>query len=275
MGTNINFNKVLGISKGCNIILASTPPPALLLDTYPNAAVAYSLRQLRTAYTGAAIRVRRSSDNAEQDFGFSGNDLDTASLLTFCGAGNGFITTWYDQSVNGNNATQVAASIQPRIVNSGSLVTENGKVAINDYVGTLNYHLTLTTQVAGTDIYSFNVIRYNGTNNCLFGGQVNSTYVLIGQAGGTTPFSSVVATYRQNGSPITYATRDEIATNLVNQTLVTIDMNNSSWTQFKIGYRISGSSMYKVQEIVIFNSDQSVNQVGIETNINSYYNIYP
>jgi hypothetical protein len=27
-----------------------------------------------------------------------GNDLDTASLLTFCGAGNGFVTTWYDQS---------------------------------------------------------------------------------------------------------------------------------------------------------------------------------
>jgi hypothetical protein len=42
----------------------------LLLDTYPNAAVAYSLRKLRTAYSGSPIRVRRSVDNAEQDFGF-------------------------------------------------------------------------------------------------------------------------------------------------------------------------------------------------------------
>ena len=103
MGTNINLNKVLGVSKGCNITVASNPVTPLLLDTYPSAAVAYSLRKLRTDYSGNAIRVRRSSDNAEQDFGFSGNDLDTASLLTFCGACNGFITTWYDQSGNANN----------------------------------------------------------------------------------------------------------------------------------------------------------------------------
>ena len=42
-----------------------------LLDTYPNAAAAYSVRKLRTAYTGSAIRVRRSSDNAEQNIGFT------------------------------------------------------------------------------------------------------------------------------------------------------------------------------------------------------------
>jgi len=66
-----------------------------LLDTYPNAAVAYSLRKLRTAFMGSAIRVRRSSDNTEQDIGFVNNELDTSSLTTFCGAGNGFVTTWY------------------------------------------------------------------------------------------------------------------------------------------------------------------------------------
>lgn len=58
---------------------------SLLLDTYTGAAVAYSLRQLRTAYTGAAIRVRRSVDNAEQDIAFIGNDLDTQTMLDFVG----------------------------------------------------------------------------------------------------------------------------------------------------------------------------------------------
>jgi hypothetical protein len=43
----------------------------LLLDIYPNAAAAYSLRKLRNAYSGSAVRVRRSVDNAEQDFGFN------------------------------------------------------------------------------------------------------------------------------------------------------------------------------------------------------------
>ena len=93
---------ILGGNTGIYLASLAPPTPSLLLDTYPNAAVAYSLRKLRTDYSGNAIRVRRSSDNVEQDFGFVGNDLDTASLLTFCGVGNGFITTWYDQSTNAN-----------------------------------------------------------------------------------------------------------------------------------------------------------------------------
>lgn len=56
-----------------------------LLDSYPNAAVAYSLRKLRSAYSGNAIRVRRSNDNTEQDIAFSGNDLDTTTMLDFVG----------------------------------------------------------------------------------------------------------------------------------------------------------------------------------------------
>lgn len=59
--------------------------PSLLLDTYPNASVAYSLRKLRSDYTGSAIRVRRSVDNAEQDIAFVANELDTTTMLDFVG----------------------------------------------------------------------------------------------------------------------------------------------------------------------------------------------
>ena len=55
----------------------------LLLDLYPGAAAAYSLDQLNTSYSGAAIRVRRASDSTEQDIGFVDNELDTAALATF------------------------------------------------------------------------------------------------------------------------------------------------------------------------------------------------
>ena len=103
-----------------------------LLDTYPNAAAAYSLRKLRSAYTGYAIKVRRSSDNTEQDIGFSSSfGLDTSSLTSFCGASNGFITTWYDQSGNGNNATQSTAANQPQIVSGGTVLTLNSKPKID------------------------------------------------------------------------------------------------------------------------------------------------
>ena len=52
-----------------------------LLDQYGDAAAAYSLRKLRSGYTGSAIRVRRSSDNTERDMGFYDNELDTVALL--------------------------------------------------------------------------------------------------------------------------------------------------------------------------------------------------
>lgn len=102
-------------------------PPALILDSL-SAGAAYSTRKLRTAYAGAAIRVRRSSDNVEADIGFVGNDLDTAALLSFCGAGSGFLVTRYDQ-VGTNNETQATTANQPRIVNAGVLEVLNSKAA--------------------------------------------------------------------------------------------------------------------------------------------------
>jgi hypothetical protein len=56
-------------------------------------------------------------------------DLDTAALLAFVGAGNGFVTTWHDQSGNGRNATQTDPTLQPRIVSNGAIETQNGRPA--------------------------------------------------------------------------------------------------------------------------------------------------
>lgn len=78
--------------------------------------------KLRGAYTGSAIRVRRSSDNAEADIGFTGTGfVDTTALLAHCNGSSGFVTTWYDQSGLGNNWTETSSTAQPRVVNSGVL----------------------------------------------------------------------------------------------------------------------------------------------------------
>lgn len=97
-----------------------------------SSAAAYSLRKLRKAYAGSAIRVRRTSDNAELDIGFnnSGN-LNTAALLAHCGASSGRITTWYDQSGGGFNMTNATAATQPSIVLSGVLSRFNGRPMLN------------------------------------------------------------------------------------------------------------------------------------------------
>lgn len=99
------------------------------------AAAAYSLRLLSTTYPGAAIKVRRDNDNATQDIGFATDGyLDVASLKSFVGANNGYVTRWYDQSGSGNDAKQNDNTKQPIIVRAGVVERVNKMPAI--YFGT-------------------------------------------------------------------------------------------------------------------------------------------
>lgn len=114
-----------------SIVILDYKKQRLLLDLYPNAQAAYSIaRKLNPNYTGSCFRVRRSSDNAESDIGFSNNSMDISGLLSFCGAGDGFVVSLYDQSNNGLTLTQATAGFQPRIVNVGTLTTINGRPAM-------------------------------------------------------------------------------------------------------------------------------------------------
>jgi hypothetical protein len=108
-----------------NMTLTSS---ALPLDSLTGIEFALSAsRRLLTTYTGALIRVRRSSDNTEQDIGYTGaNILDTAALLSFVGSGDGFIRTVYGQS-NSRNFVQTTTTFQPRIVVSGVVQTLGGR----------------------------------------------------------------------------------------------------------------------------------------------------
>ena len=92
--------------------------------------VAYGLRRLSRFWTGAAIRVMRTSDDAELDIGFIGEDLDVVTLLAFVGLANGEVVIWYDQSGNGRHAVSTTAGLRPRIVVNGVLQTQNGKPEI-------------------------------------------------------------------------------------------------------------------------------------------------
>ena len=99
---------------------------------------AYGLRRLSRFWTGAAIRVMRTSDNSELDIGFIGEDLDVVTLLAFVGSDNGEIVIWYDQSGNGRHAVSTTAARRPRIVSNGAIETQNGRPTllfdgVNDY----------------------------------------------------------------------------------------------------------------------------------------------
>jgi hypothetical protein len=275
---------ILGGNTGIYLASLTPPAPSLLLDTYTGAAVGYSLRQLRTAYTGAAIRVRRSSDNTEQDFGFVNNVLDTASLLTFCGAGNGFVTTWYDQSGNANNATQTTALNQPQIVSSGALLTANSKPCMNLTLNSTGFSLGSTISVGASSYNSF-VGKKDGagtmlrvlTSAAVDGYKLMNTYdnkyyiyakagsYLVSNSADTTTSQILLTGMNVAGTMSIYKNGSVVAT-----TLNSYNYTNSIGS---IGGGASGSA-YRIQEAVFYNSEQSSNRTGIETNINTFYTIY-
>ena len=105
---------------------------------YPSAATWSFARRLRLLHTTALIRVRRSSDNAEQDIGYTGaGALDAAGLLAFCGAGSGYVVKVYDQSGGGYDLAQATAGAQPRIVNAGAIEAIGGRAAIQGLSGAI------------------------------------------------------------------------------------------------------------------------------------------
>ena len=279
LGTNdigsvyLGTNAVQKVYLGTNEVWSSY---AYLLDDYSGAAAAYSLRLLRSGYSGNAIRVRRSSDNAEQNIGFVNNELDTSSLLSFVGTGgtdNGFVKTWYDQSGNGNDATQTTIADQPQIVSSGSVITENGKPSIDivqtDFLraSSLSLSQPFTAFYAGKSDISESSVFDSAVSRAFMRDRTGDSRIWAGTfltGTGTSGFITIYGLY--NGSS------SEVQTN--NLTLSTGNTNSNSLTDLYIGGYLYSLFDGRMSELIFYNSNQSSNRTGIQTNINDFYSIY-
>jgi len=258
---------------------------ALLLDTYPGAAAAYSLRKLRTAYNGSAIRVRRSSDNAETDIGFISNALDTSSLNTFVGANSGFVTTWYDQSGNSYNVTQSTAGNQPRVVNAGTIETSNNLPTIRFIRASSTFlkNITLSTSTS-TIRYISSVQKINTFNDygVIWANDARGSLTPTLQLGSrATPALYIY----DGGSTVNYAifNRSELFLNTLNNTISYLSsqykvpvttsqpFNGLSVGSTTIGDYLDGY----VSEFIFYNSSQSSNINNIENNVSTYFTIKP
>jgi hypothetical protein len=121
-------------------------------------AAAYSTRRLRTFYAGSAVRVRRSSDNAELDIGFVAGNLDELALLSHIGVSSGFVSAYYDQSGNDRHLLQANTTRQPIIANAGVLVKDGGRVALTTNGGRFMQTIAVATWLNNTN-YTVNVVR--------------------------------------------------------------------------------------------------------------------
>jgi len=258
-GIETNVNDYFGIY---------TPFTTGLLDDYGGAAAAYSLRRLSSTYTGDAIRVRRASDNAEQDIGFDieGN-LNTAALASFCSGTNGFVKTWYCQSGNANDATQTTTGSQPKVYDSGT-----GTVTVGTKPGlsfATNNIFSLTSQISITNENFFYVT-----------GNIVDVSVYIASSSYVRNQAFRYLLY--DGSSF-YASNISPASGYSLQTVINNDgvyQNTSKLANFTNKLTVAGTSILKAnaagsyQELIIYDADQSSNRSGIETNINDFYSIY-
>jgi len=277
----------LGLSSG--LAYGGFVPSSInLLDLSPMAA--YSLRSFDSSADPNVVNVRRSSDNATQDF--KASEITDGTLATWVGSGNdGFIATWYDQSSNSENATQTTASQQPKIVSSGTVVLENSKPAI-DFDGsddelvlanailstssTRNYSAVFTTSddeglVVGGDHRSF--LNTYGNAIYIAGSEIKAKALQNGNGvlleSGVTPNGTFLATAEIiSGSSALYVNGVQKATD------ADAPQNHVYTTQIGGGQYTNNNLDGTIQEIVIYDTDQSDNRTDIEYAINTYYSIY-
>ena len=250
------------------------------------AAAAYSLRNLSASYTGNVVDVRRSSDDAEESF--TAAEVADGTLVAWVGAGNdGFVSQWYDQSGNGNHATQGTPASQPKIVDGGSLVSGGLSFDGNDTLS-VSGDPVITASSSGT--YSAFSVQTVATSEggYLYGNASSSNgssaYALADKFTITNYFfadlDNIARSSGQNLLSAVYNNGD--AGLLVNGAGTMTDAGTYNFSagtsDFIIGNRNGGSSdatflTGSIQEIIIYNSDQSDNRTAIEANIGDHYSI--
>ena len=254
-------------------------PTSGLLSTYSGAAAAYSVRQL--ANTAAlCMRVRRDTgggagDDDEQDFGFDANgDLDTAAIATFVGSGNnGYVSKWYDQSGNGNDAAQSTHSYQPQIYDGSAVITENGKPALKQG---LKLSSTFSSSISQpVSIYSTHVdiginFFHDGLTNSLELRGHGGKYRINGDSSAEIVLNTPTRAALLNSQVLVYnlyeGADSEIAVDGNTAQTGTVDTNGTS------GFDIHTANIVR-QEFLVFEADNT-NRSGIETDINNYFSIY-
>lgn len=264
--------------------MSKTPPYVGLLDTYTNAKAAYSLRRLSSTYTGAAIRVRRSSDSTTLDVGFNADGtLNTSAMLSFVGAGNGFVSIWYDQSGNGYNLSQVASANQLRIVSAGVIDVLNGKPSIYNsgdvfrfmkvsFGANLTQPNTYFHLGSHTNANAYVLDNFATSRSAIYQNS-NSTLRLFANTDLTLTYTPNISTQR-----LIFAMANSTTSRLGVNGAAGVTGNAGTGTMDGItlsaNYLNAATMVMNHQELIVFNSNQLTNRTGIESNINSYYSTY-
>lgn len=278
-----------------------------LLDTYSGVAMAYALRKLSSSSPSNCIRVRRSSDSTEQDIGYSGDLLDESSLLSFCGAGDGFIRTVYDQSGNSIDQGNASTTAQPKIVSSGVVLREGIRPCISFdgvddrlFFGSTSIFNNKTNGamfVAGRhrsrSIVAQRVVMWvstagGGITRLGLGGSALGKFLLLGRRLDGDSSQSLTGHDYDTGFPVLqtgiwdwgnsdaylYVNKELQNSTTSFQTSGSTTNVNSVNVALGANATTTDFSPFNMLEAIAFNTDQSANRTGIEDNMNNYLAIF-
>jgi hypothetical protein len=196
---------------------------------------------------------------------------------------DGFVETWYDQSGNGNDATQQVSGSQPKIVDAGSLVSLNGATGI-DFTFSSSFFTLDSTLSLGVTFSLFSSLKPTNSNARIMSGTSSAPRIDFENAS-----PDVVELVSNNF--VEDKKLDLSSSNIIGrQTLFSLTNNNTAVNVFDGGTassenpvllagtfsfrRIGGGARQTIQEIIIYDTDQSANRTAIEANINNQYDIY-
>jgi hypothetical protein len=269
----------------------STSP---LIQTLKEAAYAYSFRKVSvdSVYPDASpcIRVERSSDNTRANIGFIDNGsgvlvLDTATMLTFVGGGDGRIAILYDQSGNGRNQTQTTYANMPVIVTAGVVEVDldNGLPAmyfdgIDDVLnmtGTYSHsqkfydYAVFNRKVAGNESVGIGsgaatpfVFNWDAANDIIYG--INGTFNL---ATADTSIGDFLITIIRDSA-------DDVRGWLNSVALGTANVPASAQNVDRLGEVNGTYHQGHMQEAIGLLNDREADRVLIENYVNGFYTIY-
>jgi hypothetical protein len=261
-----------------NQLSGRSAPDLPLLLSYPGANAAYSLRDL-TGSNQDLIVVRRTSDDAETSF--NEQEITDGSLETWCGASDGHVVSWIDQTGSSADLSQAILSRQPKIVSLGSLLTENNKPSILfDGTHFLAHDTPGNWQSAfiAANYTEANVFgNYNGIiSNTLASGS-NSGIGFMGSQG--QPYFYSTSWYDQrylNSSLYVYPTSvfpvlsslavvSGVSTDTIVSSGLCVGADRAIINRLWVGF---------ISEVLLYPSDKSADRQDIESNLGTYYGIF-
>lgn len=205
-----------------------------------------------------------------------------------------FVVTWTDQSGNANDATQATLVDQPQVITAGVIEVDNGKPALNmtgttEYLSAPIFYQATTAYINAYYVHTNTTFNGNGylvgtdqQDRGFMSTQFSTDAGLYAVRGAFTSITTPATLNQQyvRVDEITRTSLDIYQNSTLGATGVDADADFTMPTNnLLIGTGVPGNVVAYfrgyMQEVIFYAIDKSGSRTSIETDINTFYSIYP